>query len=119
FTWGEIFTTISEGPYTSTRIPASHRGRINGFNALLSFVLQSGSELSVGHLYDNYGSTAAWTLVICMVAAAMVLTLVLIRLDRKAYPKLYGAGENPEGPEETLPPAGETPETSAQEDSTG
>ncbi|MBQ9889936.1 MAG: MFS transporter [Firmicutes bacterium] len=89
FTWGEIFTTISEGPYTSTRIPASHRGRINGFNALLSFVLQSGSELSVGHLYDNYGSTAAWTLVICMVAAAMVLTLVLIRLDRKAYPKLY------------------------------
>ena len=89
FTWGEIFTTISEGPYTSTRIPASHRGRINGFNALLSFVLQSGSELSVGHLYDNYGSTAAWTLVIAMVAAAMILTLILIKLDRKAYPKLY------------------------------
>ena len=89
FTWGEIFTTISEGPYTSTRIPASHRGRINGFNALLSFVLQSGSELSVGHLYDNYGSTAAWTLVIAMVAVAMALTLILIRLDRKAYPKLY------------------------------
>ena len=89
FTWGEIFTPISEGPYTSTRIPASHRGRINGFNALLSFVLQSGSELSVGHLYDNYGSTAAWTLVIAMVAAAMILTLILIKLDRKAYPKLY------------------------------
>ena len=89
FTWGEIFTTISEGPYTSTRIPASHRGRINGFNALLSFVLQSGSELSVGHLYDNYGSTAAWTLVIAMVALAMALTLILIKLDRKAYPKLY------------------------------
>ena len=89
FTWGEIFTTISEGPYTSTRIPASHRGRINGFNALLSFVLQSGSELSVGHLYDNFGSTAAWTFVIAMVALAMALTLVLIKLDRKAYPKLY------------------------------
>ena len=89
FTWGEIFTTISEGPYTSTRIPASHRGRINGFNSLLSFVLQSASELSVGHLYDNYGSTAAWTLVIGMVAVAMILTLLLIKLDRKAYPKLY------------------------------
>jgi O-antigen/teichoic acid export membrane protein len=70
-------------------MPASHRGRINGVNALLSFVLQSASQLSVGHLYDNYGSTAAWTLVIGMVAAAMVLTLVLIKLDRKAYPKLY------------------------------
>ena len=43
FTWGEIFTTISEGPYTSTRMPASHRGRINGFNSLLNFVLQSAS----------------------------------------------------------------------------
>ena len=89
FTWGEIFTTISEGPYTSTRIPASHRGRINGFNSLLFFVFQSAGQLSVGALYDNYGSTAAWTLVICMVLAAMALTVILIRLDRKAYPKLY------------------------------
>ena len=89
FTWGEIFTTISEGPYTSTRIPASHRGRINGFSTLLGSVFQGVSELSVGVLYDNYGSTAAWTLVTGMVIAAMVLTLILIRLDRKAYPKLY------------------------------
>ncbi len=89
FTWGEIFTTISEGPYTSTRMPASHRGRINGFNSVLNFVLQSASQLSVGALYDNYGSKAAWILVIAIVAAAMVLTVILIRLDRKAYPKLY------------------------------
>ena len=89
FTWGEIFTTISEGPYTSNRMPASHRGRINGFNSVLNFVLQSAAELSVGALYDNYGSTAAWTLVIGIVVAAMVLTVVLIKLDRKAYPKLY------------------------------
>ena len=89
FTWGEIFTTISEGPYTSTRMPASHRGRINGFNSVLNFVLQSASQLSVGALYDNYGSTAAWTLVIGIVVGAMVLTVILIKLDRKAYPKLY------------------------------
>ena len=89
FTWGEIFTTISEGPYTSTRMPASHRGRINGFNSVLNFVLQSASQLSVGALYDNYGSTAAWTLVIGIVVAAMVLTVILIKLDHKAYPKLY------------------------------
>ncbi len=89
FTWGEIFTTISEGPYTTTRIPASHRGRMNGFNSVLGFVLHSLSELGVGALYDNYGSAAAWTLTIGIVAAAMVLTVILIRLDRKAYPKLY------------------------------
>ncbi|MBR5731001.1 MAG: MFS transporter, partial [Firmicutes bacterium] len=89
FTWGEIFTTISEGPYTSTRIPASHRGRINGFMALLDFVLMSASELSVGALYDNCGSRAAWTLVLGTVVLAMILTVILIRLDRRAYPKLY------------------------------
>ena len=89
FTWGEIITTISEGPYTSKRIPASHRGRINGVSAVLGFAFSSVSELSVGHLYDNSGSTAAWILVIGMVAAAMMLTLILIRLDKKAYPKLY------------------------------
>ncbi len=89
FTWGEIFTTISEGPYTSTRIPASHRGRINGFNSVLNFVFQSGSQMTVGFLYDNMGSTAAWMFTIGMVAVAMALTVVLIIVDRKAYPKLY------------------------------
>ena len=89
FTWGEIFTTISEGPYTSKRIPASHRGRINGVSSVLGFAFSSASQLSVGRLYDNEGSTAAWTLVLGMVAAAMLLTLILIRLDKKAYPKLY------------------------------
>ena len=96
FTWGEIITTISEGPYTSKRIPASHRGRINGVSAVLGFAFSSVSELSVGHLYDNSGSTAAWILVIGMVIAAMALTLTLIRLDRKAYPALYGQTEENE-----------------------
>ena len=89
FTWGEIFTTISEGPYTSTRIPASHRGRINGFNSVLNFVFQGASQMTVGFLYDNMGSTAAWVFTIGMVAVAMVLTVALIIVDRKAYPKLY------------------------------
>lgn len=96
FTWGEIFTTISEGPYTSKRIPASHRGRINGVSSVLGFALSSISQLSVGRLYDNKGSHAAWALVLGMVAAAMILTLTLIRLDRKAYPALYGNPEKAE-----------------------
>ena len=96
FTWGEIITTISEGPYTSKRIPASHRGRINGVSSVLGFAFSSASQLSVGHLYDYNGSGAAWTLVIGMVAAAMILTLILIHLDRRAYPALYEQSENNE-----------------------
>ena len=89
FTWGEIFTTISEGPYSTSRIPASHRGRINGFNSVLHFICQSVSQLAVGALYDNVSSTAAWIFTMSMVVTAMILTLILIKADRKAYPKLY------------------------------
>ena len=89
FTWGEIFSTISEGPYVSRRIPASHRGRINGFTSVLSTVIHSVCALAVGRLYDRVGRTAAWGLVLSLLAAAMVLTLLLIRRDRLKYPKLY------------------------------
>lgn len=89
FTWGEIFTVISEGPYTSTRIPASHRGRISGVSSVLAFIVQSCSRLATGVLYDNYGSQAAWILTMGMLALAMTLSFMLIKLDRAAYPKLY------------------------------
>ena len=89
FTWGEIFSTISEGPYVSRRIPASHRGRINGFTSVLSTVIHSVCALAVGRLYDGVGRNGAWTLVLALLGAAMALTLLLIRRDRVTYPKLY------------------------------
>ena len=89
FTWGEIFSTISQGPYLSRRVPASHRGRINGFMSVLDTVIHCACALAVGRLYDRVGRTAAWALVLALLAAAMVLTLVLIRRDRLRFPKLY------------------------------
>lgn len=89
FTWGEIFTTISEGPYLSTRIPASHRGRINGLSSVLGTLITGAGDLASGHIYDSAGGAAAWTLVLSMLALAGVLTAVLIARDKKAYPKLY------------------------------
>ena len=89
FTWGEIVSTISQDPYMTRRIPASHRGRLNGFNAVLSFVLQSVCQLSLGRLYDRAGSAPAWALVLGMLSLAAGLTLVLAKRDRKVYPKLY------------------------------
>lgn len=89
FTWGEIVSTISQDPYMTRRIPASHRGRLNGFNAVLSFVLQSVCQLSLGRLYDRAGSAPAWALVLGMLGLAAGLTLVLAKRDRKVYPKLY------------------------------
>ena len=94
FTWGEVFSTISEGPYLSRRIPASHRGRINGFSSVLATVIQACCALSVGRLYDHVGRTGAWTLVLGMLAVSMCLTLLLIRRDRFVYPKLYEAAKD-------------------------
>ena len=89
FTWGEIFSTISQGPYLSRRVPASHRGRINGFMSVLDTVIHCVCALAVGWLYDHVGRTGAWALVLALLGAAAVLTLLLIRRDRVVYPKLY------------------------------
>ena len=89
FTWGEIFCTIADGPYLSRRIPSSHRGRINGFSSVLGGAIHAVCALTVGKLYDNAGRTAAWTLVLLMLAVAAFLSLLLIRQDRIVYPKLY------------------------------
>ena len=89
FTWGEIFCTISDGPYLTSRVPSSHRGRINGFSAVLGTVIQSVCSLSVGQLYDRMGRTWAWTLVLAILAAAAILSFILIRRDRVKFPKLY------------------------------
>ena len=92
FTWGEIFSTVSEGPYISTRIPASHRGRINGLMSVTYTAISGGINLSVGSLYDNTGSTGAWILILSVTLASAALALTLKSLDKKAYPKLYQKG---------------------------
>ena len=89
FTWGEIVSTIAQDPYMTRRIPASHRGRLNGFNAVLSFVLQSVFQLLVGQLYDRAGTGPAWCAVLLALALAAVLTVLLGRRDRQVYPRLY------------------------------
>ncbi len=89
FTWGEIFHTIAGGPYLTSRIPSSHRGRINGFISVLGTLIQGGISLAVGRLYDAAGRVPAWALVLSVLAVSALLAIVLIGRDRAAYPKLY------------------------------
>jgi len=89
FTWGEIFSVLSEGPYVSTRIPASHRGRINGLMSVVYTAVAGGIDLSVGRLYDRAGSTWTWVLILAVTLASAAAVIVLKTLDKKAYPKLY------------------------------
>ena len=94
FTWGEIFGTIAGVPYLSSRIPASHRGRINGVSSVIGAVIGGVGDLAAGRVYDTAGSTAAWIFVLSLLGVAAILCVVLIVRDRRVYPKLYAAREN-------------------------
>ncbi len=91
FTWGEIFTTIADGPYLTARVPATHRGRIVGFGSVLTMTFEGAARLSLGALYDKLGSVAAWIAVFSLLAVSLVLGAILLRRDRRIYPKLYAA----------------------------
>ena len=92
FTWGEIFATVAEGPYLSRRVPASHRGRVNGLISVAISLFIGAGELVTGRLFDALGSGAAWAFTLAVDALALGLCLWLIAWDRRLYPKLY-AGE--------------------------
>lgn len=89
FTWGEIFDVLSTGPYVSTRVPASHRGRINGMMNVVYTAVTGAVDLSVGQLYDRAGSHWAWVLILTVTLISAASTILLKALDKKAYPKLY------------------------------
>ena len=89
FTWGEIFDAPSSGPYVSTRIPASHRGRINGLLSVVYTALTGSIDLAIGQLYDRAGSTWTWTLILGVTLLSAAAATLLRTLDKKAYPKLY------------------------------
>ena len=89
FTWGEVFMTISTGPYMSKRIPASHRGRLNGVYMVIAALAAVFGQLLFGHIYDAAGSLRAWRAVRAVGVAASVLCVCLICADRVRYRKLY------------------------------
>ena len=89
FTWGEIFNTLAEGPYESKRIPASHRGRLTSVLGVGQGTLLSLFNVAVGKVYDVAGSRGAWAIVMTAAGLSLLLNLRLIRIDRRAYPKLY------------------------------
>lgn len=89
FTWGEIFSTVAQGPYLSSRVPASHRGRVNGLISVVVSATTGAGQLVTGRLYDTLGSPAAWTFTLAADAVALALCLALILRDRRRYPGLY------------------------------
>lgn len=89
FTFGEILTTVANGPYITERIPASHRGRVNGFMGLIQSLLQGACMFLIGIIYDNMGHVSAWTFVFVLLGLSIIGGAALIVLDKKHYRDLY------------------------------
>lgn len=88
-TWGEIFSTLAEGPYLTNRMPASHWGRINGLTVVIRTGIASIYQLLIGFLYKIGESIAAWSAVMVIGSLFVLLNVVVIVKDRKIYKNLY------------------------------
>ncbi len=100
FTFGEILTAISYGPYVSKRIPASHRGRLEAMSSTLFSLFMGASQYSTGIIYDDAGSGGAWIFTFILCGIGIALMLGAIEMDKKRYPILYSKGQTGAAPED-------------------
>lgn len=88
-TLGEIFAMLAENPYLTKRVPATHRGRINGAETVMRTATASVFQVLIGHIYAGSGVSAAWTAVMLTGAVFIAVSVIMVRMDRKAYADLY------------------------------
>lgn len=91
FTMGEVVSVLGGNPYTSRRVPASHRGRVGGFASIFGTVFAAISELAVSLLLrlteSNY--KLLWNILLIVGVCVFVLFIPVYRKDKKTFPLLY------------------------------
>ncbi|MCI9217355.1 MFS transporter [Lachnospiraceae bacterium 42-17] len=88
-TWGEIFNVLAESPYLTKRVPASHRGRVDGLSMVVRGGVTGVYQMLIGFVYGIGSPAAAWIFVLSIGGFFVFLTVVLIIKDRKIYKNLY------------------------------
>ncbi len=88
-TWGEIFNVLAERPYLTNRMPASHRGRINGLADVMRTGIAGGYQMMIGFIYQARASEGAWKTVLATGMFIVLLCIILIVRDRRVYGNLY------------------------------
>lgn len=91
FTLGEVVTVLGTNPYTSRRVPASHRGRVGGISSVVHSVFSSLTQYLISFLLflTNSNYTVLWIVFICCGLAASVLYAFLYKPDKRTFPVLY------------------------------
>lgn len=88
-TWGEILNMLAESPYITSRVPSSHRGRVNGLTEVIRTGITSGHQLLIGFIYKIGTSAAAWAVVFAISIFFILLCIILAVKDRSVYRNLY------------------------------
>ena len=91
FTLGEVITVLGIDPYTSRRIPASHRGRIGGISSVVRSLFSSFTQYLISFILivANSNYPLIWTIFIACGLVAAVLYAVVYPVDIKTFPNLY------------------------------
>ena len=91
FTLGEVITVLGSNPYSSRRIPASHRGRIGGISSVVYSVFSSVTQYLISFMLiatqSNY--RMIWLVFISCGLVAVVLYALMYGPDKRTFPKLY------------------------------
>lgn len=91
YTQGEVTSVLGNNPYTSRRVPASHRGRVGGISSLIYSLFGSAVQFGISFILTATESNyrLIWILfILCGLTAAMLYGL-MYRFDKKRFPILY------------------------------
>lgn len=89
FTFGEILTTLSNNPYLTKRIPASHRGRILSISNNIVFVIGSMANLGIGQMADALELSTVWIFITFLGVFQCLLFFIYRHFDRQKFALLY------------------------------
>ena len=91
FTLGEVVAVLGNNPYTSRRVPASHRGRVGGLSSVVHAVFSSLTQYLISFLLMATGSNYRMIWMVFMICGlvAVVLYVLMYGPDKRTFPKLY------------------------------
>lgn len=91
FTLGEVITVLGSNPYSSRRVPASHRGRIGGISSVVHSLFSSLTQYLISFMLiltqSNY--TLLWLIFAGLGILATAGYAFLYVPDKRTFPKLY------------------------------
>ena len=89
FTFGEILCTLSNTPYLTKRIPATHRGRIMSISNNIQYVLGTVSNTGIGKLVMIWPMSQVWVFIVFLGGIELLSFSIYRKKDRERFSLLY------------------------------